>query len=294
MEVQNNLPESFVISESKINTQTVDRLIKTINGKDWASVWKKRNLNDSPSDVEKIPEIVAEVTNVSNNVDMSTLEYNKTLCSKDINHLYEHTHVTVAFINVTRNFVFSLRDMDGTITVSEIPPKDVVFWVPPCVLEKDENAIEYGSILNDSVARTDKLWKKVADSSTDHAFKVKQAMDNLMPSCAATNCVATCDINGWKEIAFRNSQFWSNDEARYTFLHLVRNLKMRYPSVFYEVTVEDAKGQQFGLDTITASPFAWKGLRLARKVDVQPVPTKQKPQLPGPKYIREDEIPTKR
>jgi hypothetical protein len=265
MEAQNNLPESFVISESKINTQTVDRLIKTVTNKDWATVWKKRNLNDSPSDVEKLPEVVAEVTNTNTNMDMSTLDYNKALCANDLTHLYEHTHVTVAFTNVSRNFIFSLRDMKGVITVSDLPPKDVVFWVPPCVMETPENAVEYGNILNDSVTRVDKLWQKVAKDSTDHEFKVKQAMDNLIPSCASTACVATCNINAWKEIAFRNTQFWSNDEARYTFLNLVRNLKMRYASVFFEVVVEDSNGQQYGMDTITSSPYAWKNVRLAKK-----------------------------
>lgn len=278
MEAQNNLPESFVISETKINTQTVDRLIKAITGKEWAAVWKKRNLNDTPSDAEKLPEVVAEVTNVNPNANMSTVDYNKALCANDINHLYEHTHVTVAFINVSKNFVFSLRDMNGVVTVSDLPTKDVVFWVPPCVLEKDANAVEYGNILNDSVGRIDKLWKNVAKDSTDHEFKVKQAMDSLMPGCASVNCVATCNIHAWKEIIFRNTQLWSNDESRYTFLHLIRNLKIRYPSIFTEIVVEDANGQQFGLDTINATPYAWKGLRLAKKKEiVAPVkPTHQR------------------
>jgi hypothetical protein len=272
METQNNLPESFVISETKINTQTVDRLIKTVTGKDWAGVWKKRNLNDAPSDAEKLPEVVAEVTNVNANANMSTVDYNKALCSNDISHLYEHTHVTVAFINVSRNFVFSLRDMKGVITVSDLPPKDVVFWVPPCVTEKDENTLEYGSIINDTVERTDALWKKVAKTSTDSEFKVKQAMDSLMPGCASVSCVATCNIQAWKEIIFRNTQFWSWDEDRYTFLNLVRNLKIRYPSVFFEIAAEDMNGQQFGLDTINATPYAWKGLRLAKKKEAPAKP----------------------
>ena len=279
MEAINNLPESFVISESKINTQTVDRVIKAINGKDWAAVWKKRNLNESPSDIEKLPEVVAEISNTNPNVDMTTLDYNKALCSQDINHLYEHTHVTVAFTNVSRNFIFSLRDMDGSITVSDLPTENVVFWVPPCVLEKDQNAVEYGKILDDGVKRVDKLWKEVAVASTDHPFKVRQAMDSLMPGCASTNCVATTTIDGWKKIAFRNSQYWSPDESRYVFLHLVRNLKMRYPSVFYDVTVEDQKGQQFGLDSLAATPYAWKELRLAKKREeakpaAKPLPAK--------------------
>lgn len=268
MEAKNNLPESFVISETKINPQTVDRLIKEINGKDWATVWKKRNLNDTPSDAEKLPEVVAEVTSVNNNLDMSTIDYNKTLCSNDIMHLYEHTHVTVAFINISRNFVFSLRDMKGVVTVSDLPPKDVIFWVPPCIAEKDDNMVEYGSIINDTVERTDALWKKVAKVSSDSEFKVKQAMDNLMPGCASVNCVATCNVQAWKEIIFRNTQMWSNDESRFTFLNLARNLKIRYPSIFADVAAEDAQGQQFGLDTISSTPYFWKGLRLARKKEV--------------------------
>lgn len=55
---------------------------------------------------------------------------------------------------------------------------------------------------------------------------------------------------------------------------------MRYPSVFFEIVVEDCNGNQFGLDTITGTEYKWKELKLSIKKNDKPnvgkTPTKNK------------------
>jgi hypothetical protein len=102
-------------------------------------------------------------------------------------------------------------------------------------------------------------------SKVDSPDKITQVFDNLYPNSVSVNAVATGTLVDWKKFILTNAQFHSVDEARYVLMNLTRNMKMKWASLFYDVVVEDMNGKQFGLDTISASPLAFKSLKLSIK-----------------------------
>lgn len=266
MNVENDMPQAFIIAETKMNTQSTDSAVEAVLKKKWSDEWKKRNLNSNITDMEKVPESVAEITGkLRNDKNISSEDYNKSLLPylTDEN-LFEHVTITVAFINVTRDFCFQFRDFGGKLTVGNVG-ENITFWVPPSVSVDEKLSVEYGMTLNDLGQRIEKMRSAAFQSRLDTPDKITQVFDNLYPNSVSVNAVATGTLVDWKKFILTNAQFHSLDESRYVLMNLTRTMKMKWTSLFYDVVVEDRSGKQFGLDTISAAPLAFKALRLAIK-----------------------------
>jgi len=266
MNVENDMPQAFIIAETKMNTQSTDSAIEAIFKKKWSDEWKKRNMNSSITDMEKIPESVGEITGkMKNDRGVSTEDYNKGLLPYlTEEHIFDHISITVAFVNVTRDFCFSFREFDGKLTVGDVG-ENITFWVPPSVSVDEKLSVEYGMTLNNLGQSIEKMRAAAFQSRLDTPDKITQVFDNLYPNSVSVNAVATGTLVDWKKFILANAQFHSLDESRYVLMNLARNMKMKWTSLFYDIVVEDASGKQFGLDTLNAAPLAFKALRLAIK-----------------------------
>jgi len=263
MNVENDMPQSFIIGETKMNVQSTDSAIEAMSEAKWSDIWRKRNLNSSMTDLEKMPEVVAEVTGkFSNNKGISTEEYNKLmlpfLTEEDI---FSHTSITVALVNVTRDFCYTFRKFGGKMTVGSVG-ENITFWVPPSVSVDEKLSVEYGMTINKLGENIEKMRSAAYRNNVDTPTKINQVFDNLYPNSVAINAVATGSLVEWKKFIIENSQFNSLDESRYILMNLARTMKMKWTSLFYDVVVEDFDGNQFGLDTINSAPLAYKALRM--------------------------------
>jgi hypothetical protein len=265
MNVENDMPQAFIIAETKMNTQSTDSAIEAITKKKWSDEWKKRNLNSSITDMEKVPESVSEITGKMSNDGKKSSDYNKGLLPYlTEERVFDHITITVAFVNVTRDFCFLFRDFGGKITVGDIG-ENITFWVPPSVSVDEKMSVEYGMTLNNLGQSIEKMRASAFRAKIDAPDKITQVFDNLYPNSVSVNSVATGTLVDWKKFILANSQFHSLDESRYVLMNLARNMKMKWTSLFYDIVVEDSAGKQFGLDTINAAPLAFKALRLAIK-----------------------------
>ncbi len=266
MNVENDMPQAFIIAETKLNTQSIDSAIEAATKKKWSDEWKKRNLNSNITDMEKLPEIVGDITEkLYNEQRKSTEEYNKSmlpfLAEEEV---FAHTSITVAFVNVTRDFCYQLRNFKGGVTVSEVR-ENITFWVPPSVSVDEKLAVEYGMTLNNLGQSIEKMREAAFKNKLDSPDKIVETFDNLYPNSVSVNAVATGSLIDWKRFILTYGQFPCKDESRYVLMNLARLMKMKWTSLFYDIVVEDQSGKQFGLDTISASPLAFKALRLAIK-----------------------------
>jgi hypothetical protein len=119
--------------------------------------------------------------------------------------------------------------------------------------------------LHDLGQKIEKMREEAFKSSIDTPDKITQVFDNLYPNSVSVNAVATGNLVDWKKFVLNYAQFHSLDESRYILMNLVRQMKLKWASLFYDIVVEDAQGKQYGLDTITTSPTAFKALRLSIK-----------------------------
>lgn len=267
MNVENDMPQAFIIAETKLNTQSVESAVLATNDKKWSDELKKRNLNVTLTDIEKLPETIAELTgNFQNSKNLSTEEYNKIMVSYGAdNPLFKHITATVSFVNVSRDFCFLFREFAGGLTVSDMNRKEISFWVPPAIMVDEQMAVQYGTVINDLGQKIEALRNQAFKSKLDTPDKIVQAFDSLYPDSVAVNAVATGSISDWKNFILTNAQFQSPDESRYIFMHLARTMKMKWATLFYDVVVEDTAGKQYGLDTVNSAPMAFKALRLSIK-----------------------------
>ena len=183
MNVENDMPQAFIIAETKMNVQSTDSAIEAMIKQKWSDDWKKRNLNSTITDFEKVPEAVAEITGkYPNEKKVSTEEYNKSmlpfLTEEDI---FSHTTITVAFVNVTRDFCFSFRNFGGKMTVGGIGD-GITFWVPPSVAVNEKLSVEYGMTLNDLGQKIEKMRENAFKEELDSPVKISQVFDNLYPN----------------------------------------------------------------------------------------------------------------
>jgi hypothetical protein len=265
MNIENDMPQSFIISETKINTQSVESAVDAATKSKWSDKWKKRNLNNNVTDLEKIPEIAAEISGKLSNDDKSTDEYNKFMLPYlNEEDIFSHTSITVAFVNVTRQFCYNFRGFDGAVTVGDLN-ENMTFWVPPSVSVNEKLAVQYGNAINELGQSIETMRRSSLENNLDTVNKIYEAFDNLYPNSASVNCVCTGNLVEWKKFIVANSQFHSSDESRYVFMNLVRLMKIKWSSLFYDIVLEDPTGKQYGLDTINASPLAFKAFRISVK-----------------------------
>jgi hypothetical protein len=267
MEVENDMPKCFIVSETKINTQSLDAAIHEVNKKNWSDEWKKRNQNSNISDVEKLGEALAEISGkYVNDTGVTTGEYNKIMSPYTQDECpFRHIEATVAFVNVSRDFAFIFRELGGRVSIGDMNYESLTFWVPPAFMVNDSLAIEYGKTLADIGQKIESIRKSAFEEKVDHPTKIMQGVDGMYPSSVAINMIATASIPEWKRFILKNAGFHNMDEARFMLMTLTRLMKMKWSSVFYDLVVEDNAGKQYGLDTINVSSMAFKSLRIAFK-----------------------------
>lgn len=266
MNVENDMPQSFIIAETKINPQSIDSAVEAATKKKWNDDWKHRNLNTTMTELERIPEVVGEITGkLQNGKRITTEEYNKSLLPYITEeNLFSHISISVAFINVTRDFCFQFRDFDGRLTIGDIG-EGITFWVPPAVSSDKKLSMDYGMALHEFGQKIEKMREEAFKSKIDSPDKITQVFDNLYPNSVSVNTVVTGTLVDWKKFIIINSQFHSLDESRYILMNLARTMKHKWSSLFYDIVVEDIQNKQYGLDTINSSPTAFKSLRIAIK-----------------------------
>ena len=266
MNVENDMPQAFIIAETKINPQSIDSAVEAVTKRKWVEDWKRRNLNSNMTDMERVPEIVGELSGRLKNENRVTAEeYNKALLPfLTEENLFAHTVITVSFVNVTRDFCFQFRDFDGKLTVGQIG-QDITFWVPPSISSDKKLSVDYGMAIHELGQKIEKMREEAFNSGIDSPDKITQVFDNLYPNSVSVNAVATGNLIDWKKFILNYAQFHSLDESRYVLMNLVRQMKLKWSSLFYDIVVEDPHGKQYGLDTITTTPTAFKSLKVAIK-----------------------------
>lgn len=263
MKIENKIPKVFVISETKINPQSSENAIKEVKNVNWQEVWKKRNLNTQLTDMEKIPEIISEITQKFENDNLKTEEYNKELLAIiNDESPFLHLFVSVAFINVSRQFSFSFQNFNGSITVGTPHLETFSFWVPPSFETDKELLFEYGKVMHQYMNEVEKLQAKAIQKNKDFVVKTLQAVVNMHPSVSQLNIVATTHINEWKKYILNNTAFTAPDENRYVFCQLFRLFCLKWPTLFSDLQLVDLDGNRFEVDTLQSNPHIFKGLQV--------------------------------
>jgi len=259
MKVTNNIPSSHIISETKINPQSLNKAMRVSKGiGDWLEEQRVRNLNEELTDVEKIPEAAAVLCGVDIPKG-STKEYNnKFACFVD--GLFRHTSISVVFTHVSKEFICDLTSfkLDTQINVSSMSSEEIGFWVNPSVMDDDIAAVTFGKQIHDTGQKIEELKEYLPEKTDGYPHEIQAALMRLVPIAAQTHAITTTTVSEWREIIYRGTQMGRKDEMRYILLDLARRMNMKYPTFFQDMKLIDNDGNKFGFDTLGSSDTAWR------------------------------------
>ncbi|MCS7317454.1 MAG: hypothetical protein NZZ41_03915 [Candidatus Dojkabacteria bacterium] len=267
MEVENDYPKFFIISETKINFQSLDNCFHEIfeNEKlSWNDKWKRRNNNLTISDMEKLTEVFFEFTNNEAINKMTTEEFNKLyVCkNKKMQLVLDHLYVTVVFTKCSKNFSFLFQTFEGKVIFSKYLNKKLNFWLPSVLEKEKEIAFEVGSQIVNYVEVIEKIFEKLKNKNYANE-KIQECIEYAIPQCATLNVIASGSLNNWKKFIIENTSFSSLDESRYVFMNLLRLFKMKWSSLLLDVVLLDEKNEVFNIDSIITSSDSYKKFRTA-------------------------------
>ena len=258
MKVNNVLPCVTIISETKINPQSLDGFMKKVGiSKEWNEEHHKRNLNSNLSDLEKLPEALHSLRNPI--PEGSTADFNKTV-PRD---LLKSIHISIGVNYISKDFIFEINQLSNfKITTSDINHDDLCFWVNPCIMDDDKAAIYYGTVIAEASKRVSELGEYIKTNEQATDIEKKKAIDRLMPMATQIDCIISGSLYDFQKAIYEGTDYNKLDEMRFVLIELTRKLKLKYNSLFYNFVLVDAEDNEFGLDTINSESNGWRNYKI--------------------------------
>lgn len=258
--VTNNLPTFYIVSDTKINPQTLERFLKDSGKESILKNWNNSNKDQQVSSLEQHIEIMARVYGISNS-DLKNDEFLKeVLKNPSLTYLLDHASITVMFNKVSLNFLMLLLRLrlDNTNFINEKTTLDELgFWLPH-LLDKKENkafALQFASGFSKIAKSMEELangfgYEDLKEEAPPYAEIVRQIINRLTPISSQINVGLTCSVRAWRNMIIMGANFASDEELRYIFLHLSKEMKRKYFGVFQDMKLENDKGERLGLDSL--------------------------------------------
>jgi hypothetical protein len=259
MKIKKQIPEWFIIADTKLNQQTFMRYIES-SIPDFEEKWIKANGKaQNVAQSEKMLDAIGrDFSNVK--TDGPTNEVILKNFSK-LEPLFEHFTISILFSNASHKFIES-ASINGNLKITKIPLEDLSIWLPPQFESTNLQNI-YGQMIGEIFKVIDTFTKdSKANGVSD--VDVKQTALSMMPLAQQSKALITGTITEWRKVLLQLSAFEQDAENRFISLQLCRDLKMRYLSFFYDFALETIEKKQLGLDSLNNEGF-WKTAKLIKK-----------------------------
>jgi hypothetical protein len=277
--VQNNIPTFYVVGDTKINPQTLEKFLKESGKENILTNWIENNPDaQKVSQLEKFIELTGRSFGVHTDMKADNANYIKELLKNPYSQfLFQQANVNIFFQNISINFLFLMMrlQVENLNLVNEKINLDKLgFWLPPIMDQPNQKdaALKFGLGCTDLAQRIEELltfyhYHVIEKENPSMAEKLRSNIMRLMPVSAQFNLGVNTTLLSWRQLLIRSTDFLSEDEMRYVFLNLARELKVRYFSIFQDCVLEDIGGKQFGLDSLRTEEKAWYKYKLKFKLE---------------------------
>lgn len=273
MEVTNNLPEFFIVSDTKLNPQTIERFLKETGRTELLHHWNEKNKNDNVSSIEQHFELLARIYGLVQGEKTNEESLKEIVSNPALQYIFDHGQITVLFKNVSLNFMMLLLRLkiESLNMINEkLSLEEMGFWLPP-ILDQPENkevALNFAATYSITSQKINELLDKIGyvqiiKEHPEAAEPIRQLFTRLMPISSQVNLGLSCTVRGWRQLILMGSNFASDDELRYVFMHLAKDFKKRYYGLFQDFSLENASGNKFGLDSLRDEK-AWHNYQVVK------------------------------
>lgn len=267
MEVVNNLPDFYIVGETRLNPQTFERFLSESGKTSILDEWNEKNREKMVSGLEQHFEFMSRVYGIVKGDKTNEQALKEVLDNPSLQYIFDHGQINVLFRNVSLNFMVlllrlkieSLHMINEKLTLEEMG-----FWLPPLLDEKDnkEIAVKYAGVYASTSNKITELLDEIGyytlkEDNPDTADAIRSIFTRLMPISSQVNLGLTCTVRGWRQLLLMGGNFASDEELRYVFMHLAKDMKKRYYGVFQDLSLQDVEGKRIGLDTLR-NEGAWK------------------------------------
>lgn len=277
--VQNNIPKFYIVGDTKLNPQTIEKFLQESGKEGIMKKWIENNPEAQKiSPLEKFLEINGRAFGIHTDLKASNTEYMKEVLKNPYTQfLFQHANVNIFFQNVSLNFLFLMMrlQIDNLNLINEKITLDKLgFWLPPIMdqASQKEAALKFGVACGEMAQKIEELityynYHIIEKENAALAEKIRSNIMRLMPISVQFNLGINTTILSWRQLLIRATDFLSEDEMRFIFLTLAKELKTRYYSIFQDCVLEDMSGKQYGLDSLRTEENAWYKYKLRFKLE---------------------------
>jgi hypothetical protein len=277
--VENNLPKTYVVSDTKINTQTLEKLLADSNKSYLLKNWGENNKEPQKiSSLEKHLEILGRYFELYSDEKYDNTSYFKEVLKNNYsNFILQHANVNIVFTNISINFLMillRLQESNMALINNKLGFEKLGFWLPPIMDQNSHKdaSLKFGLACSNLAKSIDELltyYNYSVISSEDNllAEKLRSNIVRLLPISTQLSLGINCSILAWRQLLIKCTDFSSEDELRYVFMNLAKDLKVRYYSLFQDCVLEDSAGKTYGLDTLKTDDKMWYRFKLKFKLE---------------------------
>lgn len=277
--VENNIPKFYIVGDTKINPQTLEKYLQESGKDSILKKWLESNPDSQKiSQLEKFVEITGRAFGIHTDLKGDNATYLKELLKNPYSQfLFQQANVNIFFENISINFLFLIMrlQVENLNLVNERINLDKLgFWLPPIMDQPNQKdaALQFGLGCTGLAQKIEELltfyqYHIVQKDNPSLAEKLRSNIMRLMPVSAQFNLGINTSLLSWRQLLIRSTDFLSEDELRYVFLNLARELKVRYYGIFQDCVLEDINGKQFGLDSLRTEEKAWYKYKLKFKLE---------------------------
>lgn len=261
--IKNVLPTFYIIAETKINEDGIRAFFKD-DPKFFTNLEEKNRAKITDS--EKLIEVVGNI--------VRKLPSNSTANNKDYifklkqiqSSILRHTHITVAFNNVSQTFIdkFYRMRVNMEIHQRELEDEKLKFWLLPTFEDNEKLAFKFAEIFDSYGALKQNLINELSKQKDRNVDKDIECVRRLIPNTYALDAVVTTDLLTWTEIILEYTDYQYDDEIRYVLLFLAKALKQRYSNALYDLILVEKGNSALGLDSLKIDGKIWRNAKISR------------------------------
>lgn len=244
-------PEVFLIGETRLIREDLNRLLEYIGVPDWES--------DALTDVEKLIEVDGRLCYKSFAVELNpnltrirkhNLDYLTNTLQKGDGSIFEHSVLNFVFLNVSRVFTHELVRHRVGVAISQeslrfVRPTDIGFWIPLSLRDKPEAV----KILTRTICYIERAHRKLTEAldlnnpklTFEQKKKYTSAIRRILPDGIATAMGWSANIRTLRHVIEMRTDPGAEEEIRYVFGRVAELVKGRYANLFadYEIEIID-------------------------------------------------------
>jgi hypothetical protein len=256
--IKNVLPTFYIIAETKINEDGVRGFFNKEKPSFFTSLEEKNKIKISDS--EKVVETIGNICRIIPSEHMKNNKEYVLVVNDNFPSLLNHTHVTVAFNNVSQTFIDKLHRMHAKIEIHqrELEKEELKFWLLPTYEDNEKLAFRFAELFESYGTLKAKLEEELKNNSSRNIEKDLDSIKRLLPNTYALDAVVTANLSTWKEIIIKYTDFIYDDEIRYVLLFLAKAFKQKYANLMQKVVLIEKSGNNIGLDSLKIDGKIWR------------------------------------